>query len=118
MARRIQIDRKRGLVGNPGGVTEGDNCPECEADCYARLQCVERAKRRDGDAGMLTVFVLRNGTATPVRIRVGASDADSSIVTGGALKAGDAVITADSAKDAKKKGGGFGPPGTGGNPKT
>lgn len=75
-------------------------------------------KRREGDAGTLTVFVLKAGVATPVRIKVGASDADSSILVAGPLKAGDAVITADTLKDAKNKGGGFGPPGTGGNPRT
>lgn len=71
--------------------------------------------RRRGDAG-LTVFVLRGGAPVAAHIRVGASDADNSEIVAGPLKAGDKVVTADTLK-AKKTGGGFGPPGTGGNPK-
>ncbi len=74
------------------------------------------AKRRAGDAATLTVFVLAAGKPEPRRIRIGASDADNSIVTGGELHAGDAVITADAGKDAKK-GLALGPPGTGPNKK-
>lgn len=72
-------------------------------------------RRRGADPG-LTVFVLKDGAPVARHVRVGASDANNSEVTGGDLKAGDRVITADTLKD-KKKGGGFGPPGTGGNPK-
>ncbi len=69
-------------------------------------------KRRAGDAGTLTVFVLKGSTPEPRRIRIGASDADSSIVTGGELHAGDQIITADVGKDGKK-GLVLGPPGSG-----
>lgn len=72
-------------------------------------------RRRGGDAG-LTVFVLKDGAPAPAQVRIGASDADNSEVVGGSLKAGDRVVVADTLKE-KKKGGGFGPPGTGGNPK-
>lgn len=69
-------------------------------------------KRRETDADTLTVFVLAGSTPEPRRIRVGASDTDSSIVTGGELHAGDNVITADTVKSAAK-GGVLGPPGSG-----
>ena len=75
------------------------------------------AKRRAGDAGTLTVFVLTGSTPEARRIRIGASDADNSIVTGGELHAGDRVITADSIKDPSKKTSALGPPGTGPNKK-
>lgn len=74
------------------------------------------AKRQAGDAGTLTVFVLVGSTPEPRRIRIGASDADNSIVTGGDLHAGDHVITADTVKGAPK-GMTMGPPGTGPNKK-
>ena len=69
-------------------------------------------KRRTGDKrgdGGLTVFVLQGGTPAPRRIRIGASDADFSLVTGGELRAGDRIITSDTLKDAAKKPS-FGPP--------
>ncbi len=68
-------------------------------------------KRRAGDAATLTVFVLDGGGAVPRRIRIGASDADNSIVTGGDLHAGDKVITADSLKGGPK-GSVLAPPGS------
>jgi len=67
-------------------------------------------KRRAADVGMLTVFVLQGSTPAPRRIRIGASDADNSIVTGGELHAGDRIITAEAGKD--KKGLTLGPPGS------
>ena len=70
------------------------------------------AKRQAGDAGTLTVFVLAGSSPEPRRIRIGASDADNSIVTGGDLRAGDRVITADTLK-AAPKGMVLGPPGSG-----
>ena len=70
------------------------------------------AKRSAADAGTLTVFVLVGSTPEPRRIRIGASDADNSIVTGGDLHAGDHVITADSVKGGPK-GLVLGPPGSG-----
>jgi len=77
------------------------------------------AKRKPGpivaDTGGLTVFVLRDGRPQPIRIHVGASDANNSLVVSGPLKAGDAIITGDATKE--QKAGGFGPPGTGGNKK-
>jgi HlyD family secretion protein len=74
------------------------------------------ARRQAGDAGTLTVFVLVGSTPEPRRIRIGASDADYSIVTGGDLHAGDKVITADTVKGGPK-GMSLGPPGTGPNKK-
>ncbi len=68
-------------------------------------------KRRAGDAGTLTVFVLHGSTPEARRIRIGASDAENSVVTGGDLHAGDAVITGEAAKD--KQGLTLGPPGSG-----
>ena len=70
------------------------------------------AKRRAGDMATLTVFVLVGSTPEPRRIRIGASDADNSIVTGGEVHAGDHVITAEAGKDGKK-GLVLGPPGSG-----
>ncbi len=65
------------------------------------------------DASAVTVFVLKGATPQPRRIRIGASDADSSEVLAGELAAGEPVITGDTLKDVKKAS--FGPPGTGGN---
>lgn len=74
-----------------------------------------RTQRRGAsDPSMVTVFVLRAAAPVPVRIKIGASDQDNTQVVSGALKAGDPVIVGDTSKD-KKDGGGFGPPGTGGN---
>ncbi len=70
------------------------------------------ARRREMDAGTLTVFVLAGSAPEPRHIRIGASDADNSIVTGGELHAGDRVITADNLKG-DKKGLTLGPPGSG-----
>ncbi|MBV8971269.1 MAG: efflux RND transporter periplasmic adaptor subunit [Sphingomonadaceae bacterium] len=70
------------------------------------------SKHRDADAGSLTVFVLAGGKPAPRRIKIGASDADYSVVTGGDLHAGDRIVTADTLKDAKK-GLTLGPPGNG-----
>lgn len=66
-----------------------------------------RTGDKPGDAGV-TVFVLRGATPEARRIRIGASDADYSIVTGGELRSGDKIITADTSKDTKKSS--FGPP--------
>jgi HlyD family secretion protein len=73
------------------------------------------AKRQAGDAGTLTVFVLAGSTPEPRRIRIGASDADNSIVTAGDLHAGDKVITSDTIKGTPK-GMVLGPPGSGQKP--
>jgi HlyD family secretion protein len=62
------------------------------------------------DPNMLTVFIAKDGTPDPVRIKIGASDSDFSEIVSGPLKAGDAVITADTSKD-KKSATSFGPPG-------
>lgn len=70
-------------------------------------------KRREADAGTLTVFVLQGETPAARRIRIGASDAENSIVTAGDLRAGDRIITADTSKDGPKKGLVLGPPGSG-----
>ncbi|MGL4541245.1 MAG: efflux RND transporter periplasmic adaptor subunit, partial [Polymorphobacter sp.] len=56
------------------------------------------------DANALTVFVLKDGEPSPVRIRIGASDSDFSEVVAGGLKAGTEVIIADSSKDKKPAG--------------
>ena len=69
------------------------------------------AKRTAADAGTLTVFVLSGSNPEPRRIRIGASDADNSIVTGGDLHAGDKVIVADTVKGGPK-GMVLGPPGS------
>lgn len=67
-----------------------------------------KGSKKGYDPNMLTVFVARDGKPEPVRIKIGASDSDFSEIVSGPLKAGDAVITADTSKD--KKAGGFGPP--------
>lgn len=69
------------------------------------------AKRVAADAGTVTVFVLVGSKPEPRRIRIGASDANNSIVTGGDLHAGDRIITDEKAKDAR--GLTLGPPGSG-----
>jgi HlyD family secretion protein len=77
------------------------------------------AKRPKGaviDPSQLTVFRLTGGAPEAVRIKIGASDQDNSEIASGALKPGDQMIVGDTSKD--KKGGGFGPPGTGGNSNT
>ncbi len=75
------------------------------------------AKRRKGESlDGLTVFVLHGSTPDPVRIKIGASDADNSLVTGGALAVGDKIIIAEVGKDGKKSVV-LGPPGTGPNKK-
>lgn len=61
------------------------------------------------DPGALTVFTLKDGQPSPVRIRIGASDSDFSEIVGGGLSEGQAVIIADTSRD-KKPAGGFGPP--------
>ena len=73
----------------------------------------KRARGTATDAAMLTVFRLTRAEPEAVRIKIGASDQDNSEIIAGRLKAGDLMITGDTSKD--KKGGGFGPPGTGGN---
>ena len=70
-------------------------------------------RQRGADPALLTVFRLKGGAPEAVRVRVGASDQDNSVLLAGALRAGDQMITADTSKE--KKDGGFGPPGTGGN---
>ncbi len=60
------------------------------------------------DANAVTVFVLKNAAPQPRRIRIGASDADSSEVLAGELAANDPVITGDTLKQAPKAS--FGPP--------
>ena len=72
-------------------------------------------RHRAGDAGTLTVFVLTGATPEPRRIRIGASDADNSIVTGGNLAAGARIITGDTLKAASK--GGLGAPSSGSSAK-
>ncbi|QYE34670.1 efflux RND transporter periplasmic adaptor subunit [Polymorphobacter sp. PAMC 29334] len=69
------------------------------------------AKRKPGEplSDGLTVFVLKGSTPEPVRIKIGASDADNSIVTAGPLAVGDKIIIADTLKD-KPKGSVLGPP--------
>lgn len=77
------------------------------------------AKRPKGtviDPSMLTVFRLTKAAPEAVRVKIGASDQDNSEIVSGGLRPGDAVIIGDTSKD--KKGGNFGPPGTGGNPNT
>lgn len=66
-----------------------------------------RSGDKPGDAG-LTVFVLQGSTPQPRRIRIGASDADYSLVTGGTLRVGDKIITGDTL--AAKKASALGPP--------
>jgi HlyD family secretion protein len=66
--------------------------------------------KRSFDPSAVTVFVLKDGAPDPVRIKIGASDSDSSEVVGGTLKAGDTVIIGDAAKDKKASGMSFGPP--------
>ena len=68
-------------------------------------------RRRETDAGTLTVFALVGGKPEARHIRIGASDADNSIVTGGDLHAGDAIITADTLKG-PPKGSVLAPPGS------
>lgn len=76
---------------------------------------VRRAGPRTGQASndMVTIFVLAGDPAQPQpqprRIKVGASDAEQTVVLGGALKARETVIIGSNAPD-KKKGGLFGPP--------
>jgi HlyD family secretion protein len=67
--------------------------------------------KRAYDPNKVTVFTLRDGAASPVRIKIGASDADNSEVVDGSLKEGDEVIVGD-ATPVKKASGGFmsGPP--------
>nr|WP_295659669.1 efflux RND transporter periplasmic adaptor subunit [Polymorphobacter sp.] len=69
------------------------------------------AKRKPGEplSDGLTVFVLHGSSPGPVRIKIGASDADNSIVTAGPLAVGDKIIIADTLKD-KPKGSVLGPP--------
>jgi HlyD family secretion protein len=76
------------------------------------------AKRKPGEplGDGLTVFVLHGSTPDPIRIKIGASDSDNSIVTAGALAVGDKVITADSLKTGAKANV-LGPPGSGPKPK-
>lgn len=76
------------------------------------------AKRKPGEplSDGLTVFVLHGSAPSPVRIRIGASDADNSIVTAGPLAVGDKVVTADSLKTGAKANV-LGPPGSGPKPK-
>ena len=69
------------------------------------------AKRVPPDPTLLTVFKLANGAPQPVRIKIGASDQDTTEIVRGALAAGDSVIVG--LVDPKKPGGGFGPPGAG-----
>ena len=74
----------------------------------------KRPRGQAADPTMLTVFRLTAGAPEAVRVKIGASDQDNSEIVRGGLKAGDLMIVGDTSKD--KKGGGFGPPGTGGNP--
>jgi len=64
--------------------------------------------KRAYDPNALTVFVLKDGAPSPVRIKVGASDSDFSEIVSGPLKQGQAVITAATSKD-KKATASFGP---------
>jgi len=61
------------------------------------------------DPDLVTIFVLSGGKPAARRIRIGASDTDSSQLVAGPLKAGDAVITGANAA-AKAKSAVFGPP--------
>jgi len=60
----------------------------------------ERARASAGkgpladDPAALTVFRLGKAGPEPVRVKLGAADVDHSIVTAGALREGDKVITA------------------------
>lgn len=66
---------------------------------WTRQQAAEKAKtgEKKPQAGFgTTIFVLgADGKPQPRRIRLGAADAENSIVLGGELKAGDRVITAE-----------------------
>ena len=66
---------------------------------WTRQQAAEKAKTREKkpQAGFgTTIFVLgADGKPQPRRIRLGAADAENSIVLGGELKAGDRVITGE-----------------------
>lgn len=73
----------------------------------------------NGDAkrapDMVTVFVLEGDQAKPRRIKLGAADADNSVVVSGELTPGEQIITGSNKTE--KKGGLFGPPpGTTGRP--
>ncbi|MBS0322536.1 MAG: efflux RND transporter periplasmic adaptor subunit [Proteobacteria bacterium] len=56
----------------------------------------EGKKKRDGSSG--TVWVLRDGKPVAVAIGLGITDGRNTEVTGGELKAGDAVIVAENGK--------------------
>jgi HlyD family secretion protein len=69
---------------------------------WTRQQAADKAKSAEtgkpkAQAGFgTTIFVLgADGKPQPRRIRLGAADAESSIVLGGELKAGDRVITGE-----------------------
>jgi HlyD family secretion protein len=66
---------------------------------WTRQQAAEKAKtgEKKPEAGFgTTIFVLgADGKPQPRRIRLGAADAENSIVLGGELKAGDKVITGE-----------------------
>ncbi len=58
-----------------------------------------------------TVWVLRDGVATPVRIRTGVTDGSTTEVVEGDLREGDLAITDASGGASSGPGGGGGPPG-------
>ena len=68
---------------------------------WTRQQAAERAKSgatatKPQSGFGTTIFVLgADGKPQPRRIRLGAADAENSIVLGGELKAGDRVITGE-----------------------
>ncbi len=66
---------------------------------WTRQQAADKAKNAEAkpQAGFgTTIFVLgADGKPQPRRIRLGAADAENSIVLGGELKAGDRVITSE-----------------------
>lgn len=84
---------------------------------WNRQQAERKAAGKDGTAGTnatpagpgfgTTIFALGpDGKPQPRRIRLGAADADNSIVLGGELKAGDQVITGEpdpAAKDGEDR---------------
>jgi multidrug efflux pump subunit AcrA (membrane-fusion protein) len=75
---------------------------------WNRQQAEREAAAKDKQAGTTpardtpqpgfgtTIFVLgADGKPQPRRVRLGAADADNSIVLGGELKAGDTVVTGE-----------------------
>lgn len=83
------------------------------ADWTRQRQQAGRAKGGEGFG--TTIFVLgEDGEPQARRVQLGAADNDVSIVTGGALKAGEPVIVDDAARKAEKAAGSGRPPPPGG----